>query len=1486
MRRAMMCAVFGVLCLPIWRVRAFEARAAEPTAWALVIGIGHYPQATEKNIDCPNAVGDARAVERWLVETAHWPREHVRLMTSDAVDPKLLPTLDNLKFAVEQWLPSNANTDDLIFIYYAGQALGIPEPAANKPDIARIPRDFLLPFDLRGREVNENTGWSLDQSLEKMRGIEADIFCCLDTSTFGRGSKPIREDAAYANRLLNRITQWPRRMAWIAADGGVAPDADQGKPWSPFRARLLNTLGNSSEGRNVLGCLKTLKADQSLPTLRTRGEVDPRLTFWPEKFERPAGRGIRPVLQRGHALKITGLLVRPEQNVFLSSSDDSTVRIWRSSPDSKARPELLRTLAEPIDGVSCLAQSDDGKWIAAGSAKSPQFWLWNSDGEPVPLPEQEDDSNKGRGNIQSIGFLPKSRDLVVVRQGSAERVDFKTKLPDPWFSGIPSNCSVAFATTATSGHDSAGAAAFDVKGFIHLLRADGQSVPNPDGLGPNTSALDLSADGRFLAVGTKDGNYAVFDLENPKSPLIKDRLPENSEVKVVRLKGSDWLAIANDERLWVIKPGKPGVVARLDLKCPIVRRVEFSDDGRFLAAISLANDTDSPQLWSLPQQAGNGAEKIDLEESPSNTAATKLAFAKDGRALFVGFEDGSIRSWPLEGSAPKVVASKPRSTPADPSQILSISVSPDGRQFVQICQDKAAFLFNFDDRSATRLDPNHTWNSLSFLPDGRLVGTLDYRSLKGQEQNDWLNRPVEFDLEKDEIKKGTYLPPEGWNVNDKGLDRMVVSADGKWVAAAPPRKGSDKNEILVWKISDGRQPAGPFDTFPKGIDPIEAFALAPSGGWLVECTRETATIHALDREPKLAAGDVQTLSIGDPEMPKIGDQFTAAEFRPDPAGNGRSPLIALGTEQSGVLLWEPKGKAQRHWSLGGKFRDEVSTIRFSDDGRWLVAAGADKRFRAWDLKDPVKPVPVEMKLADSRHDGVIKDLRPWPKLAMIASASDDSTVRFWSLEQRKHIGTLAFSRAGMTDRRAGLNWVAYTPEGQFDCTPGGKELVRLVQKDKLIRLEQAVGAYLDQELLVKIATDQVRPAESVDPKPKEPPTPPSLVLSSPDLALETNVSNDPEISIDVEFSVPNLKDLRLYNNDVPARGEGDFFDDRGDGLHFRTKQVPLVPGENRFRAVASLGDGIEGSSSTLYVQYNGAERPPRVHVVALGIDKYEKAGLKLDFAVKDAEDIANRLKALDEEENGKNLAVPRVQILRNHEVDEVAVKAAFETLQQNVKGHPNDKVVIFIAGHTEQKAGRFGLLLSKPDQGEDSLLYYSTILGKLGQLDALQRLVIVDGCQTDKLASDLKVKALMDREARGIEKDLLRYPTRYILASKNGEPAFENENLKHGLLTYALLHGLGDGNALAPASKLPKEQFAEFALSADQDGDGKITTKELNLYASTRLPMLAAVYPAAVRGKNVANVVPANLLRRGAKSVSLSLDLSEPSFDLVKLRHP
>jgi hypothetical protein len=354
--------------------------------------------------------------------------------------------------------------------------------------------------------------------------------------------------------------------------------------------------------------------------------------------------------------------------------------------------------------------------------------------------------------------------------------------------------------------------------------------------------------------------------------------------------------------------------------------------------------------------------------------------------------------------------------------------------------------------------------------------------------------------------------------------------------------------------------------------------------------------------------------------------------------------------------------------------------------------------------------------------------------------------------------------------------------------------------------------------------------------------------------------------------------LSLYHNGIPIPAEFKA------GGSVAEATVRLIGGRNnRIYAMASRpADGqptipVDGLSNTLELEYD-RETPGKTHVLALGISKYQ--GQPLQYAHKDAQSFADFLAGKRQGPEGKAESI----VLLDNKVTRRAVEGAFETLRDHVRRHPEDTVVIFLAGHTTIRGGRFCLLLPNavlPNQpiapgelalrapvGDErlkdaDLLPYIMIDFNLKAVDALQRVVIIDACEAaaiyDNIRSRQAFRQYADWDARGAEAR-----TSYILATRRGERAGEAPALEHGLLTYTLLRGMGE-RGLRP---IGEPDIFRANPTADLNGNGWIETAELQEYARRTIPALAERFPGLLRGPG-----------RGSPDRSESAAVVSPALD-------
>jgi WD40 repeat protein/uncharacterized caspase-like protein len=1441
----------------------------KPKVWAVVVGIDRYDDLLIP--PCKGAARDAGAVAEWFVRTAGWDRRNILQLNNfgqktpgpvASQSRDLLATRENLDWAVVEWLGNRVQQDDVVVIYFAGQAVAKkPQPGTTAG------RAYLLPIDARGADVNR-TGWSLDDALDKAKTVaakKARVVLWLDTSTVGRGQEGMTAEKGgpSGQDWLRTLTRWPRVTAWLAADGRPASEGD-GKSTGPFVSALLKTLGTNDRAHNLLGCLKGLRDDPELAKrgFQTMGGVGPTLSLWAGGAAVVELAQPELIVQAGHGDRVTSVIVTDDNAHLITASLDSTVRVWGLADRS-----LLRTLTDPLVGVEALALDRDGTVLIAGDGVGRLIgWDMTLD-RPRPFYGPSEHSQ----GIVDLAFLPEGK-LFVSRdrskrtllwdggQGALKMLRVFAEEPLSRLASASRPEPKAVSLAAAVEPEATG------PGWLLTFDSTGKRLARHPGPGGRITALDLSIDGRSLASGDDKGRVSVLDAA---TGAVAYSAQFEGKIHLVRFSRSGHLLISDERSLRLVEPRTGAVaVALLDATGrPVAGEVDrsaFSDDGRWLAACNSVNgrtflwrllDPTRPEPVALPKDDAQGL-------SP--------AFSPDGRTLAVGNGDGGLRFWKLEAGPDGTKAEPQPPILAARGKVAALSPSPSGRYLLEITKDDVALVWDLQEGRGCKPLPGR-WISGGFLPDESKLMLV--------------NRPDQggdvalFDRTKGEVAPTRFERPLGADKQpvNTAFGSLVVSKSGKLVAAASLE--AHLPLACVWRVEDGKLVHVVRD-HDSGLTAVD---VSGDEKYLLTASEDgTTKVWPLD-DPKLELHTtVMTFLNPADNSPAI----TSARFSP-----ASSSRVVTGTRGGHVFLWNwEKGKRTRV-DLD-KLEGEVNALAFSPDGRWLVVSGAlNKLIRFWSIPETGAAKPVDF-LPRPHHGEQVGALAAWPNGSMIVSGGDDAAVRFWDLKNHALLGTLVAQGHG----DLAFDWLAFTPEGLFDGSMPGEAMVKWRVGETIVTLQQSQ----DTHHVFQLATAFKQATKPVGPKLAD--DGPQLKIDSPS---SDRVVDAREVQLTIWTGDANPSALRLYQNGVPVRSDTDFAP--GSSPNFLTTKVVLRKGENRFYAMASKPAAVDGQSNLVTLRYDGPEPPGRVHTLAIGVSRYLKRPLK--YAHADALRIAEFLQS-QEAVKGNGPLGERI-VLVDEDVNPTRINEEFLKLRDKVKGRPEDTVVLFIAGHTDtdSKSDQFCLLLpqfpfepvrpaeavaAQPNIGvamrgnleaglfeikvdDPNVLPYVMLYNRLARLEALQRLIIVDACQAGAILEDKAVQNIQ----RLVEKGSRKVRNSYLLAARRGEPANEADALEHGLLTYTLLYGLK-----APGLKLIPAALGGFPgrPSADLNLDGIVTSDELTSYTEDALPRLAQMFPQVVMraGNPLPGPVPVDA---GAPELEkrLKLQSTEASFPLIAL---
>ncbi|MCA9792644.1 MAG: caspase family protein, partial [Candidatus Eremiobacteraeota bacterium] len=479
-------------------------------------------------------------------------------------------------------------------------------------------------------------------------------------------------------------------------------------------------------------------------------------------------------------------------------------------------------------------------------------------------------------------------------------------------------------------------------------------------------------------------------------------------------------------------------------------------------------------------------------------------------------------------------------------------------------------------------------------------------------------------------------------------------------------------------------------------------------------------------------------------------------------------------------------------------------LAFSPDSKTLALAGTTGEVSLVDV------VTGRQRARQAGQVGSILDLVYSRNGQAIFTAGLDGTTRIWSGSDARPLGTLLAT--------GGADWVLATPQGSFDGSPEGQRVLEWRVGDTIYALDQFFNQYFTPGLLTSLVGSGQEVAAPEPPR--EVKSPPRVTILSP--GPGDRFQSEAEVKLEVEEKGGGLDGPYLFVNGhrLPdslrtTSGPGQF--------SFR---VPLTKGHNVLKATAFNADRTVESRGARVTVESDAEvsRQPALHILAVGIDHYQ-SGLKLGYARDDASAIAGAFKS-------DLFSDVRVQLLLDDKASGQGIQAAFAQLEKEAL--PHDTVIVYLAGHGTMVGDVYYFLpydagYESTEQLRQTGLSSTELAEHLTRVPATKQLVVLDTCRSGAAAPVLG-KFLAARDGLSLikaQQRLARASGTFLLAASTAEQyAKEVPELGHGVLTYALLEGLGQKSA-------PRAHLSD---------DGSVSVNALLQYVAGQVPDLTSQY--------------------------------------------
>ena len=958
------------------------------------------------------------------------------------------------------------------------------------------------------------------------------------------------------------------------------------------------------------------------------------------------------------------------------------------------------------------------------------------------------------------------------------------------------------------------------------------------------TAVALSRDGRLAATGSRKGKLIVWDVETGRRHTTFAGHGDRIEDVMFSLDGSRLLSAADDRTaiLWNVGTGR--LVRKLQSEHEI-RSVAISPDGSLAVFGTGTYDFDSSRfidssgtliLWELTNgkrfsSASIGNYVGPVEFAPNGTqllCVTSVEVAGESRhqlqlrdvktlALLKTFEHPEDQKW----------------------QPGLATFSPDGTEV--LTTGSPILLWNLD-----TAQPVNTYESrtVSVIHNAQFIPHTN-KALVGRFP------PMLWDLSTGR-KLREFAPP----FSEFSLDEPTISADGTVVVTIATRSGDNRSYLVVWDAKTGRQ----VQLFEASPEYISTLAVEQHGTRAVTASNDVATLWDLRTGTKLRQWGkaehgkygpllaaispdgrrVFTNAIG--KGVTLWDAETGREIRTIRRPDWASGIQAVAISPSGRLIlatvsgmtsangkyqhfnacvvWEADtGRRVASWRHANDNEGSSPKVAFSPDGRYALSDSETVGTRVVDVRTGKTVRVIKAGSRSDRHPQIFSgDSR------FICSLSNDGTLRLIEIAT----GREAVRFIQMDE---GKNWLAVTPRGLFDGSTAARQSVafRIGTGLNVVPVDRFFQDFYHPGLLATIwrgerPTPQTRFAAQQAP---------AVRISTP-TSGGTVESQQVSIRVEVTDQGGGIKGPWLLHNGARVLSPGE--NQQSGKLLKRTFTVALVEGQNEIEVFAASKDGSwESEPARVNLRYTQPLARPALHLVAVGINEYAETTMNLKFAQADAKAIGALFTSRGPALYGEGKV--HVTEIANDQATKAGIEQALD--QVAAKAKPQDTLVLFLAGHGTTLGQRYYFIphefQNKSDRYEEDIRQQglpSDVLGDmLAKVPALKRVVIFDTCQS---GGALALRTTRDPFAfRGALERLSRAQGVFtIAASAASAEAQEVPDLKHGVLTYALLAAMGavEQGPLATRGMKPKN-------------DNKVAhIRDWFSFAQDNVPLLTKLY--------------------------------------------
>jgi WD40 repeat protein len=986
-------------------------------------------------------------------------------------------------------------------------------------------------------------------------------------------------------------------------------------------------------------------------------------------------------------------------------------------------------------------------------------------------------------------------------------------------------------------------------------------VINPMGHSAKVHNLLFTPDGHKIISISEDKTVRVWNAENgemikkfesqigdgPEGMLYSSAISPDGKLLAV----AGYPVSSENENYIIIIDLEKGVqVSTAVGHTNVINSLSFSGNGNYLAS---GADDNTVRIWKVD----HSKQLQTLLTIPAPSKVSCVSFNPKTQELAVSHESKDILVFNLVGLDKNAVTKpSPRLFKRHKGSIDKILYSPDGQYLASSSFESELVLWRADGNVAKQFDDiKNPINALAFSADAKILVGLDITG-KGMSWS---------------IPAGTKFTDYEVHDNTVFSAAFSPSLSGNYIVASA---GGTNNEILLWNPINGltvrrikgRGTAIQDLAFGNGLELFIGRDFTKNGKSQFKAAFDFANL-TVNRNPGQMnvapknTKDVTQTSENTLELPK------GKVIQTDPAVDGRildyqaltDGSVLVGSDFS-LKMYDKNGYLHKEF-VGHS--GAVRTVAVTADGQYLASGGEDQSIILWKLSESGY-APTLRKAFDGQewadffsslpNDSLTREpsKKAWKDVIDFLKANGNKAYRQIE-EQYKLLGEMVipFATLFVTEDN---EWVCWTPKGYFSCSSSGSQYFGWHVNRGINQLADFYAAEQYFEILYrpKELGKSILQGKRVEDLLRESGqrifdlgklhrpsvgffditvTTRSTDLLRYDKGKFYTQARTVPLTIDIYDGGGGVKEVNIYQNDKLIVHD-DSIKTSGEGQKVtKTYPVEMMNEANEFRVKVINFQKIESKADQLTIQYTGnVIATSTLHVLAVGINKYQNSNYNLNYARPDAEAFVDKVT-----DHGRNIfkSINTVPIYDENATKENIVKG-FKSIIARAK--PEDVFLFYYAGHgtldedNKDADGNAPFYFVPTDvtklYGDPELLRSKGISGTelgdyLTQIKSRKQIVLTDACHSGGIIkTGIKVRAAANDE-RAIVQLARSSGVVWIASSGSKQFATEFEQLKHGVFTYALLEAL-DGKA--------------------DNGDRKVTVNELKIFMEERVPELTKQY--------------------------------------------